>query len=269
MRMGLGLGLTAAQSSGGSVDPDAAIAAILLGTPDFAIDYTNTANLFQTAGGTGAVTAPADPVGHVNSQWGNTAYSWQQSTSGSRPAYDGSGVAYDGIASHFNAFSSPGFTNTAPALSTCHRLEVASLATAMYVFGWSNSVVTQSIHFLRINTDGSINFSVRRLNGGTQSFANSAAGIVTAGVPITIFTEADYNGTGVARVWADGALVATQAIADGVGLTSATDAARMRDGADLANTPAFYFSGTKFKALGARRTFSDSDRATIEAWAVA
>ena len=78
-------------SVGESFTPDADYYA---GRQGFALDFTDTALLFQNSNGTGAVTANSDPIGYATDLSGNAKHA--TSTLTARPLYNGGKAVFDG-----------------------------------------------------------------------------------------------------------------------------------------------------------------------------
>lgn len=266
MKLGLGLGLC--RNSQADYGPQ--VLARLAGTTGFARDPI-AANLFQDTAAATPVTTAGQSIGRANMQWGTAAPNWQQATGADQPTWDGTGIAYSG-AQFLAPFSALGLLNNAPGFFACERVQVSSLATQrnLTAFATNSAVVGRAVTV--INTNGSIDLFSRRLDADPASAVtiSSAAGVVTAGVPYVITAELDWgNATGqLGRIWVNGALVASASLPGAAGNTSATDSARVRDGASLGGTapPSFFYAGWKRRGVFAPYVLNAADRALMEAW---
>jgi hypothetical protein len=249
--------------SGG--DPAAAVEALLSGTAGFAFDPSDETTLFQDTAATVPVTAVSDPVARVNTFWGASAQSFQQPTAGSRPAWDGTGVAYDGADDLFSGFTNTSLLNNVPGAFYCERFSTPSFPTTRNLIGFSTTSLTNPRFLLFVETTGAVSLSARRLDADATTTVTSSAGVITADVAYVISAEVDYAGTGLSRIWVNGTLVASGAIAGVAGNTSATASARFRKGSAISG--AAVYAGWTRRGLAAPFVMSDANRAAIEAWA--
>lgn len=179
MRMGLGLGLTAAQSSGGSVDPDAAIAAILSDGDHLAFDTGRMADFWQTTGGVDPVTADGQFVGWAVNRFGTATYNLSNGTGGTLPAYKTDGyLLFTRTSSHilFGASNTFSILNGAPAAFFAISVWVNSIAGIMVPIGIGTPTTTTSRFTPQINLDGSVTLNCRRDDTDANTAITSAAG---------------------------------------------------------------------------------------------
>ena len=254
----------------GSATPSlsAQVEAILAGTTGFALDRFDTSTLWQDTAATVAVTTPSDPVGRINAKWGAAPPNWQQATAAQRPAYVAGGMTMDGVDDRMETLSLASFTNNIPALFACERITVASLAAISTLWFFAHGVnANQSRFAATVNVDGSITFSGRRDDAGLGAFAvTSAAGLITAGVPATVAVQADYAGSGLAKIWLNGTEVGSGSIGGSLGNTDATNPLRLRDGCGSGGAGGNFFNGTKRRSVFVPFAVSAGQRASCEGW---
>ena len=265
MRLGLGLGIS--YGGGGGVDLGAAVQAILSGTAGFARDPI-AANLFQDTAGATPVVSAADPIGRINCQWGNAPPNWQQATAGDRPAWDATGIACDGATDHMATLSDLSLFSNVPGSFTSGRFLFTNLAATHALLSVSNGVTSTVQRFCAVvNTDGSIALQLRRLDADGLTTITTAAGLVTAGVPVVLSWQADWAGTGLGKIWVDGVERASSAIGGSAANTESTASLRARNFGSLNGTPpSVRLSGWARRGVTTPYVLSDVNRAAVEAW---
>ncbi|HOZ33762.1 MAG TPA: hypothetical protein PLM52_12860, partial [Tabrizicola sp.] len=114
MRMGLGLGLTAAQSSGGSVDPDAAwtaALALITNTKGWALNPAALATLWDDSARTTPLTLAPAALAAIDSVSDDAGY-FGQTTGGNEPVWTGLALDFTRTSSHYLLTSTASLPST-------------------------------------------------------------------------------------------------------------------------------------------------------------
>ena len=267
MRMGLGLGLTAAQSSGGSVDPDAAIAAILSDDSHIVLDMSYLANMWQDSAKAAQVSTAGQTIGAVDTKFGTAARTMQQAGATARPLWDASGFAVcdgtdDGLGANANAASIGASVNGLS--GTVHFFPTAAAIMGLIGIGTATSNAARFV--LQTLANGSITLQLRRLDADGLFSITSAAGVIIPNNYYIVTARVNYL-TGACNIFVNGVSVASGTLpgTDGVNGTSATSSNRFRVWLNVASTPN-YLQGYGGNLVIARRYLSDTDMATVETW---
>lgn len=199
----------------GSTAPSlsAQVEAMLAGTDGYVIPLRSATQLKQDPAGTIAVTAASDPIGRINTLYGNTVYNFQTTTDPFRAAWSGTAAAVadgtddwmQGDAGAIGAFHSK------PNFYVCGRGQWNAFPGASFGIGFGNNPLCR----FDVQADGSVRVQSRRAVASTATTTvTSAAGIITVGVAFTYEVEIDFATTGTINVYINGSLVATGTLAD-------------------------------------------------------
>jgi hypothetical protein len=265
--LGLGLGLTNIYGGGGSVDPDAAMAALLADGAHMALDTGRMSDFWQVTGAVNPVTAGGQFVGWAQSRFGTTTYNFSNGSAGTLPAYQTDGYLLFVRASAqllFGAANIFPITNAAPALFSSCSFWANSIPGVSVLIGASSATTTTNRFNMQLNADGSVTLNARRQQVDANATATSAAGIVAPGGYYTISGQV-IPSTGEMKVWVNGVEVATGTLATTGATFEATDSGRFRLGAQVSATSQ-YFDGYIRRPVLLRKALTDAERAIVEEW---
>jgi len=183
------------------------VEAFLLGTDGFALPFRSATRLKQDPGDTIAVTAGADPIGRINTLYGNATQNFVTTNDAFRAAWSGSASA---VTDGADDFMSGGASVLAlfpgkNALYVCGRAQMNALParSSLYGFGWGNNALLR----LDIMDTGLLRAELRRENADANTVVDSATGVVSLGAAFTHETIVDFAGTGAVSTYINGALV--------------------------------------------------------------
>ena len=206
-----------------------AVAAMLAGTPGFAIRHDTPARLWTTSAKSANVVNAADPVGAFESMYGNTVYDWLQTTAGSRPAWDGvAGLSFDGSDDRMDDTANPCFNGASAGVMACSFRTSGTLASrqvAYFSFGPNGNTIRAGIEYY---ATGAINVNVRRNDAGVGANYTSAGGVILASTRSDVVVSMDLTGANRLYVWVNGTQVIDTPLTDGTGAFSATNSAVVR-----------------------------------------
>ena len=183
------------------------VEAFLLGTDGFALPFRSATRLKQDPGDTIAVTAGADPIGRINTLYGNATQNFVTTNDAFRAAWSGSASA---VTDGADDFMSGGASVLAlfpgkSALYVCGRakMNVLPARSSLYGFGWGNTALLR----LDVMDTGLLRAEVRRESADANTIVDSATGVVSLGAAFTHETIVDFAGTGAVSTYINGTLV--------------------------------------------------------------
>jgi hypothetical protein len=265
--MQLGLGFTKGQGvAAGKPDFAAETEAALSGSGGFALDFSDTSRMWTTATKTTLVSAPSEPIGAIQSQWGAAEFDITQGSAGSRPTWNGS-IAADfvpGSTQHLTAIAAAALLQNKPAGFACARVIFDSIAANNPVFALStNSSASRRFH-LFVTTAGALTLTIRRVDGGSQTLVSSADGAIATGLPYTITMTCDYNVTQAISVTVNGVEVISTTLVETAGLVSNTASAAFWVGRAIGALD--YIDGRISRMVFADKLMTAGEIASIESW---
>lgn len=269
MGMGVGVGFSRKQMSSAPPSLSDQVQAILAGKVGFAADPSDPSTLWQDTAATVPITAPGQAVARWDAKWSNIPRNMTQATASVCPSWDGTGILFDGTDDRLETGNANlgDMLNNVPGFFSCARYKIDAFGASRSLFNYGFPGNNQASK-LTFSLPGSPELRVvcLRLDTDTATtITTSGAGLV-AGQPFVMSFEIDFAGTGLCRIWVNGVLRASAAIAGVAGNTSATGGNRYREGSSVSNTPGGFWSGWRRRRVDIAQTLSDADRATIEAW---
>ena len=189
------------------------VEAMLSGTDGYVIPLRSTDQLKQDPAGTIAVTAASDPIGRIDTLYGNTAHNFQTTTDPFRAAWSGLGAAIADGTDDWMQGSAAALTvfQNKPNFYVCGRGQWNAFPGASFGIGFGNNPLCR----FDVQADGSVRVQSRRaVASTTTTTVTSAAGIITVGVAFTYEVEIDFATTGTINVYINGVSVATGTLDD-------------------------------------------------------
>lgn len=268
MQLGLGLGFTRLPpgSSPPAPDLDAEVEAFLSGTDGFVLPFRTAAQLAQDPAGSTPVTAGADPIGRINTLYGNATHSYATTGDGFRAAWSGSAsAAADGTDDWMGGSASvlalfPGKL----ALYICGRARMNALPTrsSLYGFGWGNPALVR----LDVFNTGLVRAEVRREAADANTIVDSATGAVILSTAFTHETIIDFGGTGAVSTYINGVLVGSGTLPETPAACSLESSLTRAYIFRSNNNTALYSSCNWGDAVVAFKVPTSGERATCRAW---
>lgn len=206
-----------------------AVAAMLAGTPGFAIRHDTPARLWTTSAKAANVVNAADPVGAFASMYGNTVYDWLQAVGATRPAWDGvAGLSFDGVDDRIDDTANPCFNGASAGVMACSfrtSVTLASRLVAYFSFGINANATRAGIEYI---SDGTLRITVRRDDAVVGAAYSSAVGVISADARSDVVVSMDLTGANRVYAWVNGVQVIDAALTDGTGAFSATNTHTMQ-----------------------------------------
>lgn len=268
--LGLGLGIPTMRPGSGGAPPGPSLSdqvqAFLSGTDGFVLPFRTAAQLKQDPAGSTPVTAGADPIGRINTLYGNAAQNFITTNDAFRAAWSGSASAVaDGTDDWMGG--AVGVLALFPgknALYVCGRARMNALPTrsSLYGFGWGNTALVR----LDVFDTGLVRAEVRREAADANTIVDSATGVVSLGAAFTHETIVDFAGTGAVSTYIDGVLVGSGTLPEtpaGCALESSlTRAYIFRSN----NNTAFYSNCNWGDAVVAFKVPTNGERTSCRGW---
>lgn len=204
-------------------------------------------SLWQTEAQTTPVTAVSQSVGRIDGNGASGSVAFSQSSSGLRPAFAAGGlVQFDGTDDLLEgAGNILTIAQAANAVTFAGRVKFGALAAARQIIVLSHNGSGNRTS-LRVQANGSLQFSLRRLDSDSPMPYATAAGVVAANTAYSIIAVVDYAAN-TASIYINGGsdiLAATLTLASSPGPTSNTTSLRARIGASPAAVPIDFFPGS-------------------------
>ncbi len=227
---------------GGAPDYAAEVEAFLSGTAGFAMDFTDTAVMWEESTKVTPVGDVADPIGAVDTKYGTTTYTLSEASGTLCGAWTGTSWEGDGAGDRLLSASNA-ILNDKPAATMIARVRFDTITAGPAILSLSTNTGTASRFVCDVLSTGAIRLRLRRLDADTENSPSSATGVIVAGNTYTIRAEVDYAGAGTAKLWVDGSLVIDTTITGAPANTSATDSNRFRFSIALSNTLSQWLDG--------------------------
>lgn len=189
------------------------VEAMLSGTDGYVIPLRSAAQLKQDPAGTIAVAAASDPIGRINTLYGNTAHNFQTTTDPFRAAWSGVAAAIADGTDDWMQGSTAAITvfQNKPNFYVCGRAQWNALAGASFGIGFGNNPLCR----FDVGASGQVAVQARRAVASTgTTTVTSANGLISIGIPFTYEVEIDFASTGGITVSLNGTSVATGTLAD-------------------------------------------------------
>lgn len=265
MRIQMGMSRRGGGGGGGGGNPTAEVQALLAGTPGFAIDWSDTAVLWQDNTKLTPVTAAGQTIGAVDTKFGTTVYTLSEAGA-ALGVWQGTYWQGDGVDDRFITGVATPILNNVPAVTAFARVRLDTLTTSPCLIAFSTATGTAPRFVIDILPTGEVRARVRRLDADAENTFPSAAGVIVAGTAYTIRAEVDYAGTGACRVWVNGTLVINQTLANAVGNTSATNSVRHRHSLGLSNTLSQFVDGNFGRVVVAPKLLTGAETTSCINW---
>jgi len=213
------------RTGGPSLTLSQQVQALLAGTDGFVIPLRSAAQLKQDPAGTIAVAAASDPIGRINTLYGNTVHNFQTTTDPFRAAWSGVAAAISDGTDDWMQGSATAITafHNKPNFYVCGRAQWNALAGASFGIGFGNNPLCR----FDVGASGQVAAQCRRAAASTgTTTVTSANGLVSIGVPFTYEVEIDFASTGGITVSLNGSSVATGTLLDAVGNSDSANLTR-------------------------------------------
>ncbi|NJL70359.1 MAG: hypothetical protein HC888_01515 [Candidatus Competibacteraceae bacterium] len=255
---------------GGSpaVDYEAAVEALLSGTPGFVIDPTDASINFTDTAGSIPVSSPGvDTVARFNTKFGTTVHNCQNAVVAGQYLWNGNSYGLDGVDDLLQTTNAT-WPNGMTALTYTVRALFDDLTAENAVLGLSTAGTTTVRLLFRTLTTGGLGLYLRRLDADAQQDFITAGSLVTQGAEVTLQFSINYL-NGAVKIFVDGVEVLSSTLTgtDGVNGVSATNSARWRDALNSTNTLNDWLDGKQGRqVMAVNQYLTGTDLTNCQGW---